>query len=293
MRIVCLGEALVDLSPPRGTDLSTTSRLGVRIGGAPLNVAIHLKKHGANPFFLGALSNDSFGDRIRELLRKRRIEFSPSRPVNAPTRIALVERRDGHPPFSFYGHRPADTRLTLTQARRAITDDTRALYVGSLMMTNPRTARVQMEIIRMAAERGDIVVVSDPNPRAAAWPNQDDLILATERLLAHSWLTKLSLDDARELGWPDQPDLLVAHLKQRTSGYAIVTDGPRGCWLEGPKGLEHVAAPEVDEVDPTGAGDAFFATIVANALRDWGISTETLVEASRAGAAIAARRGAF
>lgn len=294
MRIVCLGEALIDLTPPAGNDFQTANRASIRVGGAPLNVAIHLKKRGAEPYFLGTTSTDSFGDRIRGLLTRRRIEHGPKKSVDAPTRLAVIEHRDGQPPFRFYGNRPADTRLTIRHVRTVMRrDDVKALYVGGLMMTDKRAARVQMEAVRMATERGDIVVVSDPNPRAAAWPDQDSMILATELLLAHSWLTKISLDDARALGWPDDPYQLVPFLKQRMSGYAVITNGWQGCWLDGPRGVEHVRAPRVEEVDPTGAGDAFFATVIANTLRDWAISTETLQEASAAGAAVAAKRGAF
>lgn len=293
MRVVCLGEALIDLTPTQGSCLSSATRLGVNVGGAPLNVAIHLKRAGVDAHFLGTLSSDSFGDRIRAVLDKHKVDHSPVKPVDAPTRLSVVDRAEGQPPFRFYGHQPADTRLTLAAVRRALNDDVQALYVSSLMMTDKRAARVQMEAIRIANERGNVVVVSDPNPRPAAWTDCNEMILATERLLAHSWLTKISLDDARVLGWPDDPVELVMHLKQRTSGYAIITDGPHGCWLEAGNTLEHIPAPDIKEVDPTGAGDAFFARVIANALRDWAITSDTLREASVAGARIAAKRGAF
>lgn len=292
-RIVCLGEALIDLTPARGQDLATASRLNARVGGAPLNVAVHLKRAGADPFYLGTLSTDSFGDRIKSTLDAKRIPHGPSRRVDAPTRIALIEDRDGQPPFRFYGNRPADTRLTLREALKHLNNGVQALYVSSLMMLDRNAARVQMEAIRLASERGDVVVVSDPNPRLSAWKSRDEMLLATERLLAHSWIIKLSLEDARILGWPDDPQALIAHLKRRTSGYAVITDGPRGCWLDSPAGVEHFSVPPVPVVDSTGAGDAFFARIVANALRDWAISPETMLQAAFEGARVAGRRGAF
>lgn len=291
--IVCLGEALIDLTPPSGQDLSSASRLSARVGGAPLNVAVHLKRCGANPVFLGALSSDSFGDRIRQVLDRKNIERVPEKDVAAPTRLALIEDRPGKAPFTFYGHRPADSRLTMRDVRRAIRPGIDALYVSSLMMIDRRAERVQMEAIRLANELETVVIVSDPNPRPSAWTDKDAMILATERLLAHSWLTKISLEDARALEWPDDPVELIGHLKQRTSGYAIVTDGPRGCWLESATGVEHFSVPEVDTVDATGAGDAFFARIVANAIRDWAISPETMLQAAYEGSQVAGRRGAF
>lgn len=150
-----------------------------------------------------------------------------------------------------------------------------------------------MEAIRIANELGDVLVVTDPNPRRSAWTDQNEMILATERLLAHAWLTKISLDDARELGWPDNPRDLLSHLEQRTRGYSIVTDGARGCWLAAKTGVEHFSVPDVEVVDSTGAGDAFFARIIANALRDWAITPETIIQAAYEGARTAGKRGAF
>ena len=292
-RVVCLGEALIDLTPPSGKDLSSAASLSARVGGAPLNVAVHLKNCGAEPHFLGALSNDSFGDRIRGTLERKGIEYSPLKPVNAPTRLALIDTRADQPPFRFYGHRPADTRLSVRDVRRSIVDGVQALYVSSLMMIDKRSAAVQMEAVRAAVALGNVVIVSDPNPRLAAWRDTDALTLAVELLLAHSWLTKISLDDARALGWPEEPAELVAHLKQRTAGYAIVTDGARGCWLDSPQGVEHFSVPEMNVVDSTGAGDAFFARIIANALRDWCITPETIFQAAHEGGLVSGKRGAF
>jgi fructokinase len=290
---VCLGEALVDLTPPAGTTVSNARNLHARLGGAPLNVAVHLKRAGAVPSFLGALSSDGFGDRIRAELARRKIFHSPARSVEASTRLAVIDRDDDQPPFRFYGARPADTRLTVADVRREIVPGVDAIYVSSLMMIDKRAARVQMEAIRIANDLGDARIVTDPNPRRSAWPDQNAMILATERLLAHSWLTKVSRDDARELGWPDEPEELLRHMEQRTGGYSIVTDGANGCWLASRTGVEHYSVPEVDAIDSTGAGDAFFARIIANTLRDQALTPETVVQAAHEGARASGKRGAF
>jgi fructokinase len=292
-RIVCIGEALVDLTPPPGRSVSNASTLQARLGGAPLNVAMHLRRAGAKPSFLGTLSNDGFGDRIRAELARKKIPHLPLGPVEAPTRLAVIDQSDVQPPFRFYGQRPADTRLSIRDVRKEIVPGVNAVYVSSLMMIDKRAARVQMDAIRIAIELGDVLVVTDPNPRRSAWSDQDAMILATERLLAHSWLTKISLDDARELGWPDNPKDLLSHLEQRTGGYSIVTDGARGCWLASNTGVEHFSVPAADVVDSTGAGDAFFARIIANALRDWALTPETIMQAAYEGARAAGKRGAF
>lgn len=205
----------------------------------------------------------------------------------------MIDHCRGASSFRFYGDRPADTKLTLRDVRKAVVPGVQALYVSSLMMRDRQSAKVQMEAIRLANEIGNVVVVTDPNPRPEAWPDRGAMILATERLLAHSWLAKISLDDARALGWPDDPLELNTFLKERTSGYTVITDGARGCWLDATRGVDHYTVPEVPVIDSTGAGDAFFARLVANALRDWAITPETVMQAAYEGSLVAGKRGAF
>ena len=121
--------------------MSNASSLNARLGGAPLNVAVHLKRAGADPTFLGALSSDGFGDRLRAELDRRKIPHSPVKAVDAPTRLAVIDPGDGQPPFRFYGHRPADTRLSVRYVRREIVSGVNAVYVSSLMMIDKRAAR--------------------------------------------------------------------------------------------------------------------------------------------------------
>lgn len=291
MTVVCLGEALIDLNSPAHQSLLEADQLAVHVGGAPLNVAIHLKRAGIPSYFLGTLSNDGFGDRIRSLLDREGVEFGPEAPVDAATRLAVIDHQDTKPPFTFYGDRPADTRLRLADVRRIIAPGIKALYVSSLMMADRSAARVQVVAVRDALELGNIIVVSDPNPRPAAWKTQTAMTEATEWLLQHSQLVKISLDDADALGWPTDPSGLMSKVKSLTPGFTVITNGAQGSWFESNDELHHVPAPDIDLADPTGAGDAFFAAVIAGALKERQISLEILRDASSAGAAMAARAG--
>lgn len=291
--VVCLGEALIDLTPRQGSSLIDSDELAVRIGGAPLNVAIHLKRAGIDSRFLGTLSSDGFGDRIRALLKSESVAHNPITPVDAPTRLAVIDHQDEKPPFRFYGDRPADTHLTIEDVDEALTSEVIALYVSSLLMTKPSAARVQRAAIQQVLEAGNALVVSDPNPRPSAWPSRAAMVDAVETLLHVSHLTKLSLDDARALGWPADPEQLMAHLMRRTSGAVVITDGKQGSWFEGESGVQHVPASPVVEIDPTGAGDAFLAAVIDGFLGHAQLNRNILRSASEAGAAVAARYGAL
>lgn len=291
--VICLGEALIDLSAPPGETLATSERLHATPGGAPLNIAVHLKRTGHNPVFAGTLSNDAFGDRIRELLASEGIPYSPSEPVEALTRLAVIDQREGNPPFRFYGDRPADSYLSIDNLDAIFESDAKAIYAGSLMMIDLNTRSTQTEALRRASAR-NMLVACDPNPRPAAWRSLDDMLSAVEAMLTYATLVKFSIDDARALGWPDGPEGLLQFVRTRSSATLVVTDGPRGCWISTSAGeMAHYVVPEVPVVDATGAGDAFFATIIAGMLEDGFISGETAQRACATGANVASRQGAL
>lgn len=293
MSVVCLGEALIDLTPRPGSSLLDTNELVVSVGGAPLNIAIHLKRAGVDARFLGGLSSDGFGDRIRALLDAEGVEFAPPTSTDAPTRLAVIDRRTGQPPFRFYGDRTADTCLTVADIDTVLRGNITALYVSSLLMTDRSSARVQERAIQKVRAQGNVLVFSDPNPRPSAWASKAAMVEATEWLLHSADVTKLSLDDAHVLGWPDTPVPLLTHLGLRTEGSVVITDGSNGSWFESSLGLQHVPAPPVAELDPTGAGDAFFAAIIVGMLQHGHLNKEILRSASEAGARVAAQHGAL
>lgn len=291
--VICLGEALIDLIPPTNESLVTATALHAMPGGAPLNIAIHLKRSGHAPLFAGSLSSDGFGDRIRNLLGNEDIPYLPRGTVDAPTRLAIIDRREGYPPFRFYGDDPADSRLSVNDLDAIFQPQMQAIYAGSLMMIHQRSRSTQIEALQRAAT-GNLLIACDPNPRPAAWQTADAMNAAVELLLEFATLAKLSIDDARALGWPDEPEALLARVRNVSPATLVITDGPRGCWISDSVGeLEHYTVTETPIVDATGAGDTFFAAIIAGMLSDGFVSRETALHACREGARIAGQQGAF
>jgi fructokinase len=61
-KVVCFGEMLWDIVPS-----------GKKAGGAPMNVAFHLKKLGLEPYVISSVGNDSLGDELLEFLNKHKL----------------------------------------------------------------------------------------------------------------------------------------------------------------------------------------------------------------------------
>ncbi len=60
--IICFGEVLWDMLPT-----------GSKPGGAPLNVAIHLKKQGQEPLLVSKVGNDADGEKLLQFLTESEI----------------------------------------------------------------------------------------------------------------------------------------------------------------------------------------------------------------------------
>ena len=65
--------------------------------------------------------------------------------------------------------------------------------------------------------------------------------------------------------------------------FAIVTDGPRGAWVDHDDFVGHIPAFRVDTIDTTGAGDAFTGGVLVGLVH--GLGAE---DAARLGAAVGA-----
>ena len=89
---ISLGEALVLLfASPYGATVGTARSFIPVPAGARLNVAIGLARLGIDVGFVGRVGDDSFGGRLRELLRQEGVDTSHYLPVTgAHTTVALM-----------------------------------------------------------------------------------------------------------------------------------------------------------------------------------------------------------
>ena len=95
--ITVAGEALMDvLVEPSG-------KVTALPGGAPFNVARTIARLGADCQFLGRLSDDGFGRRLRMSLEQEHVRLAVARATSAPTTLAIAELDDsGSADYRFY-----------------------------------------------------------------------------------------------------------------------------------------------------------------------------------------------
>jgi sugar/nucleoside kinase (ribokinase family) len=296
--VLSMGEILIDFIVADGaTSLETAKSLAARAGGAPANASVALSRLGVPAAFCGVVGDDPFGNRLRRELTAEGVDASRLRQTrDAATTFAYAwkdSRGDGH----FWLLRGADTLLDQNDVESAGIDRLSALVVGSVSLA-ARPSRDAIEAAVARAHASGVPVVFDVNLRPTLWPELAAARPICEAIARQSRLVKLSLDDARGLfGDECTPENAIRRVQALSSGWVVLTDGERGCWFSADSAapIDVMPAFAVDAIEPTGAGDAFSAALIAR-LIDSSWTPPTLDDvryASAAGALATTRHGAW
>ncbi len=273
--VVIFGEVLYDCFPG-----------GRRVlGGAPFNVAWHLRGLGGDPLFVSAVGRDADGDAIRAAMGDWNLDTAGLRTVpDLATGTVAVTLDDGEPSYEISAPRAWD----------AIADDglcaTRLLYHGSLALRDKRS-RTTFEALRARSEG---IRFLDLNLR----PPHYDIGAVRDLARGAEWL-KLNLDELAqvaglgELAFSEAGAVMEEVRERYAVGNLLLTAGEEGAWLSGTRGGARVSpAPAPPAlVDPVGAGDSFSAVAILGILRGWD-GRRLLETASAFAAKVCGLRGA-
>jgi fructokinase len=279
--VVLFGEVLIDVFPNRKV-----------LGGAPFNVAWHLRGFGLHPVLISRTGNDELRDQIISTMLDWDMNITgiQSDPLH-PTGQVAVHLNDGHHQFEILDDQaydfihPGITCLvelsahpqllyfgTLAQrhkvSRSALSSLLRNAGTPRLLDLNLRTPWYNTRIINRSLERADIVKMSN-----------EELDMLTRMLRLPGNNAKLQ---AAEL------------IKRFELDRVLVTCGKDGAWLLDKDDMfaeDHIDHSDTEIVDTVGAGDAFAAVFIAGMLHGWSIYM-AMSRANTFAAAICQIRGA-
>jgi len=282
VRPLIFGEVLFDRFPD-GTSV---------LGGAPFNVAWHLRGFGLDPLLISRIGEDARGREITQAMDQwgldaRGIQID----ANRPTGIVEVTLGAGQHTFSILPDQAYDF-IDPHRARDASSgSDLGLVYHGTLALRSP-ASRTALEAVRDAAEGTPVFL--DVNLRDPWWRSVD-----LPELCAQARWLKLNEDEldriSRSLGMRSRRlEERAARLLDRFDlELLVVTRGARGATAWAANGEVETVQPEMstDVVDTVGAGDAFTAVLLYGLIRDWTLP-KTLRFAQTFANAICGVRGA-
>ena len=264
--VIALGELLIDFAS-KSVDAAGYPTMAANPGGAPGNFLAALNAYGAKTGFLGKVGDDAFGHLLLGTLTQAGIETKGI--VVDPgvfTTLAFVTFDDkGDRSFSFARKPGADTQLRWEEVDKTMIDEAKVFHFGTLSLTGEPARTTTQKAVAYAKEQGKLITY-DPNLRKPLWKTEEE---AKEQILWGLYqadVVKIS-DEEVEFLWNCTPEEGADKLLNEYGvSLAMVTLGPKGCYLKTVNAVCNVPGPKVSPIDTTGAGDIFGGSAVSRLL---------------------------
>jgi fructokinase len=300
-KIVALGEVVADIYRDESAseiELPFTARPG----GAPANVAVASARLGEEAAFAGSVGEDLFGDFILRALEAESVDTTAVRRCEPPTRtsLAFVEiSEDGDRSFTFYRSDPAaDELLGPEDVSDELLSGASFVNFGSILLIKEPGRSAIHRAAKLARDM-NIPTAFDVNFREHLWPSVEAARETVDPLFDLSTVVKLGDDELSPLLGVEDVEEAAEILIGRGIPLVLISRGAEGAFYATREFGGSVPAFEVEVVDATGAGDAFFAAALVHLSGDPGHLSdeervrEATVRGSAAGALACTGYGAM
>ncbi len=255
---VALGECLIDFTPtPDGAYIPN-------VGGAPYNVAACVAKFGLSSSFFGKVGKDAFGSLIAKTAKSYGVNTNGIICTDGSVTSHAFVTLDAMGERDFVFCRDADKRLMYTEIDESLLD-CGIFHFGTLSLTDEPFKSTSYKALQKAKDNG-AVISFDPNYRALLWKSEADFVNSCKAVLDKVDVLKVSEEEAQLLEKADTA--LEAFARLAKGKLAFMTCGANGAYCHINGSIDYVPTVKVNTVDTTGAGDVFFATVIAQILKN-------------------------
>ncbi|MBK7864704.1 MAG: carbohydrate kinase [Archangiaceae bacterium] len=262
--VVCVGEALVDFLPERiGQPVHAVERWLRHPGGAPSNVAIGTARLGARSALVGVVGDDEFGVFLRRRLADEGVDVTHLRQTDqGRTGLAFISiTESGERSFAFHRENSAELLLDPGDVPPQLLARARIVHFGTNSLVRRPSRDAALQALELA-RAGGAVVSCDPNLRLKLWKEPAQLRALLDQVLPRCAVVKLSAEELRFALDTDDVERALQLLAGRGVRLPVVTLGERGAAFLWERTVHRVAAPRVEVVDCTGAGDGFVSALL-------------------------------
>lgn len=295
VRVLVAGDVVTDVlavhAGPIAIGSDTRAHITLTGGGAAANTATWLAGEGVAVDFVAVAGADAAGaDRLAELVSAGVSCASVRRTTDAATgTIIVLAYADERTMIS---DRAASALLSAADIDVALAaaPDATHLHLSGYILLDPASRPAGVHALASAAARGltsSVDAASAAPLRSVGGAAFLDLVRGIDLLLANADEASALLDAAPT----EEAEALAVRLSSSVR-HAVVKRGAAGAvWAHAGALLASAPAEPAEVVDPTGAGDAFAAGLLAAWLRG-GSPAEALRAGARLGAAAVSRVGA-
>lgn len=257
--ILAIGEILGDMI---WNSNNNTLNFKLFCGGAPFNVAVNAKNAGANVGFVGKVGKDVVGKFLLAEAKKANFDHLDIQiDEERNTTLAFVTLKDGERDFAFNRHDTADYNIELENIDFSKYKDLNIIHLGSLMLSEKEGQIFAKQVVKKTRELG-VKLSFDVNFRMDTYKSFEDAKNAYEYFIKSADVVKFSEDELVLYTGIDNQIDAIKSIYQENQLFVLTLDSEGSMYYY--NGLSgKVGTKKVKPIDTTGAGDAFFGTLLA------------------------------
>jgi len=282
--LLLLGETLVDINTKPSGEVRKS------FGGSCANIAINCRRLGFEANLCAALGNDKEGKFLLKTMQRHGINTSCVNTVEA--RTSEVYLRTGQLPPKPRFLRQADYQITYTHELKTLIQNSKIFHFSYWPLTKEPAKSVLLKALKDAVD-ANLVIAFDPNIHPDLLSDESLMLDDLTGLLESVDIVKPSLDDAARLfGSGLSKSNYMDRFEALGIPIVLMTMGSEGVYVSHHGRRVHVPTKPVEIIDPTGAGDAFWAGFYAGLLQNLPLE-HVLKHAQRIGATPVGQIGAL
>ncbi|GEQ23258.1 fructokinase [Clostridium butyricum] len=255
--VLTVGELLIDMISDDYDDGNfSSSTYNKFFGGSPSNIAMNVKKLGANSLIASAVGEDGLGKFLINHLKNTNIDTSYIQQVDYATSMVLVTKSMTSPVPIFY--READYQLSYTSRLEKALKNSKIVHFSCWPISR-MPVRNTIEKIIEEARKNNMLVCFDPNYHPMIWQKGEDGVEYVKSIISKVDIVKPSEDDAERLFGTDSYENQVEKFLKLGAKLVIMTLGKDGAIVSNGEEIVKFNTLASEVVDTTGAGDAFWS----------------------------------
>ncbi len=264
MKILCIGEALIDMiCTDKGKSLSDGENFLKKPGGAPTNVAAAIAALGGEVELSAKVGIDPFGKHLVDVMQSFGVRtkhmLQDAQHFTTFAFVSLMENGER----DFYFNRSADGQLSKEEVDAIDLTGFSIVHFGSATGFLPGPLQQAYLHLLSKAKQQNCFISFDPNYRHLLFHNnQQSFITQSWNYLQNCHFFKVSDEEAMMLTNTSTVEEAAAVFHKKTNAVFAITLGEAGTMLGINKEIQIIPSIAIKPVDTTGAGDAFVGAVL-------------------------------
>jgi sugar/nucleoside kinase (ribokinase family) len=262
-RVLCLGEALVDLICEQPiADLAQAPAFVPHFGGAVANTAVVAARAGAHVALAGGAGEDDWGHWLRDRLETEGVDLSLFELIegrHTPVAVVAVNAA-GEPRYQIYGDSIATIVHALGRRLEEAIEGSAALFFSSNTLVGSEERAMTMQARELALEL-ERPVIFDPNLRLHRWSSHADAAASANACVPGALLVRCNQPEAELMTGEADPNRAALALLKAGARMAVITLGSGGAMLRGELRADAPGGP-AEVVSTIGAGDVLMGFLL-------------------------------